>query len=147
MNKENILNMSITNEVGWFALENENMNPKVFLDLVNQLNEIVLSIYKGRNTTKNESEKIYVKKELNENGDIMLKITQEKVPNIIKSLVQHPAYDIQINLTGITPQREVVSRMISKPFMPTAVTELIPCYHGREVSQEQNNQSKNKRTI
>lgn len=146
MNKENTLNMSITTEVGWFALENGNMNPKVFSDLVNQLNEIILSIYKGRNTTKNENEKTYVKKEVNDKGEVLLKVSQEKVPNIIKSLVQHPVYDIQINLTGITPQREVISRMISKPFIPASVTELIPCYHGIEMSQAQNSQN-NKRSI
>lgn len=148
MKKENILNMSITEDAGWFILENENMDQKVFSSLVDRLYTIISNIYEGTKPENNKNdtkEDKYVKKTTNEKGEIALKVTQKKVPHIIKGLVQDPNVDIKINLKGLNPQREVVSRIIDKPFTANQVTELVPCYHGVENAKDQSNQQKNKR--
>ena len=148
MSKENVLNMSITEDAGWFVLENENMDQKVFSSLVDRLYTVISNIYEGTkpdNSAKKEEK--YVEKIANEKGEVALKVTQKKVPHIIKGLVQDPNVDIKINLKGINPQREVVSRIIAKPFTANQVTELVPFYHSKEISQDQNNQQKNKKAI
>lgn len=142
MNKVNNLKMSISDEVGWFILENENMDTRIFTNLINQLCEIMSSLYTGRDTIKGRNKETYIKRQINTNGELALKVMQEKVPNIIKGLVQMPSQEIQVNLTGITPQKEIVTRIISRPFNESKVTELIPCYHGLKNNQEQNKTTK-----
>jgi len=108
----------------WFALENNDMDPRVFSGLVNTIEKIFVDEYKV------EGAKAHVNK-VEKDGRLVLFINQRKVPNIIKSLVQHPNHDIEISLTGKNTQNEEVTRTIGKPFDANKVTELVPCYNNK----------------
>lgn len=115
------LNMTIYKD-GWFALENNNMSPSLFRNLVNTIEKIFVDEYKV------EGAKAHVNK-IEKNDQLVLFINERKVPNIAKSLVQHPEYDISISFTGVNAKNEKVTRDIEKPFEANKVTELIPCYN------------------
>ena len=117
------LNISIYKDE-WFALENNDMDPRVFSGLVNTIEKIFVDEYKV------EGAKAHVNK-VEKDGRLVLFINQRKVPNIIKSLVQHPNHDIEISLTGKNTQNEEVTRTIGKPFDANKVTELVPCYNNK----------------
>ena len=53
----------------------------------------------------------------------------KKVPNIIKSLVQMPNYDIQIELNGRTNKGEEKTKLMTKPFDSNSCAEVIPYYN------------------
>ena len=121
MDKVDTLNLNIYKDE-WFALENNDMDPKMFVSLVNSIEKIFIEQYKA------EGAKAHVNK-VEKNDRLVLFINQRKVPNIVKSLVQMPNHEIQISLTGMTNQKEQVTRTISKPFEANKVTELVPCYN------------------
>ena len=108
----------------WFALENNDMDPRAFSNLVNTIEKIFVDEYKV------EGAKAHVNK-VEKDGRLVLFINQRKVPNIIKSLVQHPNHDIEISLTGKNAQNAEVTRTIGKPFDANKVTELVPCYNNK----------------
>lgn len=123
MSGVNRLNLSIyKNE--WFALENDNMDEHLFRGLVNAIEKIFVEEYKL------EGAKDHVNK-IEKDGRLVLFINQRKVPNIVKSLVHNPAYEIEIALKGKNNQNEDVSRTIRKPFDANQVTELVPCYNNK----------------
>ena len=121
MNNVVTLNLTIFRDE-WFALENNDMDPKMFTSLVNSIEKIFVEEYKV------EGAKDHVNK-IEKNNKLVLFINQRKVPNIVKSLVQMPNHDIQICLTGRNAQKEQVTRTISKPFEASKVTELVPFYN------------------
>ena len=137
MKKVNTLNMTITNEIGWFAFTNENMDPKTFNAIVEEIDKTFVSLYGVKGA------EAYINKSIDENNNLNVKIAQEKVPHIIKSLVQSPYQEIEFNLTGVNPQKEVINRTIRKPFTASEVTELIKCYHSNKTTNANTEEQKN----
>ena len=127
MSKINKLNTTIYKN-GWFALENDNMDPALFSNLVNTIEKIFVNEYNA------EGAKAHVNK-IEKDGKLVLFINQKKVPNIIKSLVQHPEHEIQISLTGMNNKDEKVTRTIEKPFDANKVTELVPAFNNKKKIQ------------
>ena len=124
MNKTNTLNATIYKD-GWFVLENVDMDSKLFSELVNTIEKIFIAEY------KTEGAKEHVNK-VEKDNRLVLFINQKKVPNIIKSLVQHPDYEIKVSLTGIKNKNEKVTRIIEKPFEANKVTELVPAFNNKK---------------
>ena len=121
MNNVNTLKMSLYKDE-WFALENDDMNPILFAKLVNSLEKVFVGEY-GTDGAKEHVNKVH-------KGDhLVLFINQKKVPNIIKSLVQHPEIEIEVKLKGRTNTGEEVTRVMNKPFNANSCTELIPYYN------------------
>ena len=121
MSNVNTLKMSLYKDE-WFALENEDMNPILFTKLVIALESVFTTEY-GTDGAKEHVNKI------SKNDNLVLFINQKKVPNIIKSLVQHPELNIEVSLKGKTNTGEELTRTIGKPFNPNSCTELIPYYN------------------
>lgn len=121
MHKIDTLKMSIFKDE-WFALENEDMNPSVYEKLVNSLNKVFTNEY-GVEGAKEHVNKVA------KDDKLVLFINAKKVPNIIKSLVQMPNYDIQIELKGKTNTGEEKTKTISKPFDSNSCAEVIPYYN------------------
>ena len=78
-------------------------------------------------------------KVIQQDGEFALEVVQSKVPNVVKFLVNNNDKDIQINLTGLNPNREVVNRTIKKPLNINEVLELVPCYHPSKTTKISNN--------
>lgn len=131
MDKVNMLNMTISDEPNYFIFSNVSMDTKTFEAIVRQIEKIFGSLYAEKGA------EAYVQRTVDENNKISLKVTQSKVPNIIKSLVQSPEREIQFTLTGINPQKEMITRTIKKPFTANEVTELVPCYHNKKANTEE----------
>ena len=121
MNKIDTLKMSIFKDE-WFALENKDMNQDVFSEIVNSLNKAFTDEY-GVEGAKEHVVKI------SKNDRLVLFINAKKVPNIIKSLVQMPNYDIQIELNGRTNKGEEKTKLMTKPFDSNSCAEVIPYYN------------------
>ena len=121
MNRINTLSMSLYKDE-WFALENVNMDPKVFTGIVNALERVFVKEYgvKGAKEHVNKIQK---------DERIVLFINQKKVPNIAKSLIHNPEMKIQVALKGRTNTGQEATRMLSKPFDVNSCTELIPYYN------------------
>ena len=130
MDKVYLLNMSITNDSGWFAFENTNMEDSKFNSIVNEIEKTFVSLYGEKGA------EAYINKSVDENGKLNVKISQVKVPHIIKSLVQNPYQEIQFSLTGIAPDKEIATEIIKKPLDINKVVRLIPSYHGSKKEQE-----------
>ena len=121
MNKINTLSMSLYKDE-WFALENVNMDPKVFAGIVNALERVFTKEY-GVTGAKEHVNKIQ------KDGRLVLFINQKKVPNIAKSLIHNPEMQIQVAIKGKTNTGQEATRMLSKPFDVNSCTELIPYYN------------------
>ena len=131
MDKVYLLNMSITNDSGWFSFENTNMEEKQFNAIVNEIERAFFSLYGEKGA------EAYISKSVDDQGKLNVKVSQVKVPHIIKSLVQSPYQEIQFSLTGVTPDKEIVTETIKKPLDINAVVRLIPSYHGTKTNTEQ----------
>ena len=57
MNKVNVLNMNISNDVGWFTFENGNMDSRTFNAIVDEIERTFISLYgaKGAEAYINKS--------------------------------------------------------------------------------------------
>lgn len=109
-------------KVGYFVLKNKDMDVKKFNDIVKMFaGRAVAPEYYGK---ASDSFKV-----IQQDGEFALEVIQNKVPNVVKYLVDSNSQDIQINLTGINPNREVESEMIKKPLDINKVLKLVPYYH------------------
>lgn len=121
MNKVEILNFYADKDrVGYFVLENESMDPALFTMLVHEFVNFS-KVNDGKGATSFEV--------LKQDRSDALHVIQNKVPNVIKYLVNKNDKNIEIKLTGLNPNREVVTKNISKPLDINQVLELVPCYH------------------
>lgn len=132
---------------GWFALENKTMNETFYNNLVNSINNAFINEYKDKGAFD------FVRKSTNSNKTVLF-INQDRLPQIVKFLVNNNSVDINVELTGLTPNNEEVTRTISKPFNKNDVLELTPAYHPKapvkeansdEVAEKPLNQNINKR--
>ncbi len=106
----------------WFVLENKDMDQNVFSELVNSLSRVFIEEY-GVKVAKEHVAKETI------NDELVLFINAKKVPNIVKSLVQMPNYDIQIELRGRTNTGEEKGKLMAKPFDANSCAEVIPYYN------------------
>lgn len=121
MNKVETLDFVISEKkVNYFTLKNNNMGIKLYIELINMFT-------KRSNASDGKKADSFLRAE--ENGEVVLHVIQKKVPNVIKYLVNSNDIDINVNLTGIKPNREIETRTITKPFDKNKVLELVPCYH------------------
>lgn len=132
---------------GWFALENKTMNETYYKNLVTSIHEAFVNEYKDKGAED------FVKK-VSKDDKTVLFINQYRLPHIIKFLINNNGIDINVELTGINPNNEEITRTISKPFNKNDVLELTPAYHPKapvkevksdEVAEKPLNQSINKR--
>ena len=119
--KDIIFDMSLRDD-GWFALEKGNADTKTFKDIVAPIVRAFVDI------NKEGGAKEFVKF-TEENEHVVASFHPQKVPNVVKIIVNDPKNDIKIKLTGRDTNGESKEKIMGKPFNANECTEIIPYYH------------------
>ena len=128
-----IVKMTLTSDK-LFILENETMQKNDFIALIKELKRSFESVYRDKGS------ETYIYEIENQPVDApLLGIAQQKVPNVVKALVEHPRYNIEVKICREV-KRQTSTTIIRKPFNVNQCLAEIPYYNPKinEVSKVEN---------